>query len=676
MYSKQLLILLTMVLISALCMPGGMVVAAEEDSTPHENPDDAEVYYDGVAILGYYTQLVDHVLKRAPEEVEALHEKGPFANVPDGLRDSLGDFGEASIEISTLIVGIETSLDEMNELAIQSRFEELLVLADEVRQKLIQAYGKLLVIENSAGVAGYQLEVPLEGSSASSKRAYSELEGKIDALRSLLKLLQELMSTAPGTPGTPGTPGMTLEEIMASLHPTEISLEVEPLTVFVGERIQVTGSLESEGIELANRQIVILLDGIPYSEMETGLDGIYKGAVEIPYEYVHQITLQALYYPRDDDIDVYLASKSELIEVEALFYSASLELEVEGKAYPGLDTVIAGRFDYGENPILEKRNIEVYLDGTLITRIHADESFKITVAIDPDMVIGEHRLMAIAPANERYAPVMAETFLEVVKIVPMIDLSPPSMAIMPFAMQVSGRVHSGDEPLGGITILARFSGHEETAVTSEDGSFSMKMATASLDISLVGSKKLEVEAYSESPWVSRNSNTWKLVTLNPILIGLVLVVLVFILVISVRRIMASRRKRGIQPGVLVPKPTMGTVGLAGSDDVGSHRIDELVEQEENDDKRIILTLYTKVLKLIQGLTGTAIKPQTSLREFTRQSATALGPAYSYLDRFTRLVERLLYSKHSIESSDVDEGRELNQMIEGAVAGSEGQPHNR
>ncbi|NQT74356.1 MAG: hypothetical protein HQ553_16565 [Chloroflexi bacterium] len=649
-------------------------MAAGEDSTPHENPDDAEVYYDGIAILGYYTQLLDHVLRRAPDEVEVLHEKGPFTNVPDGLRDSLRDFGEASVEISTLIVDIEANLDEMNELAIHSRFEELLVLADEVQERLIDAYVELSTLETSVIPIEYWLNIFEKDSSQQLVRMYQELHNRIADLSNLLELLQEMMNTAPGMPGMPG---MTIEEILALLNPTEISLEVEPQTAFVGERIQVAGSLETERIELPNRQIVILLDGVPYAEMQTSLDGKYKGAIQLPYEYVPQMTVQALYYPRDDDVGTYLASKSESVEVEVLFYSASLELEVEGKVYPGLANVIVGRFDYGEDPVLEKREVEVYLDGRLITRISADDSFEITITIDPDMVLGEHRLMAISPAKERYAPVMAETVLEVVKIVPVIDLSPPSMAIMPFEMKVSGRVHSEDEPLGGITVRAKFSGHEETAVTSEDGSFSMKMATASLDISLVGSKKLEVEAYSERPWISRSSNTWKMVTLNPILIGLVLVVLAFVLVISIKRIRVSRRKRGIQPGVLVPKPAMGTVGLAGKGvDVGSHSIDELVEQEENDDRRIILTLYTKVLKLIQGLTGTAMKPQTTLREFTRQSATMLGPAYSYLDRFTRLVERLLYSKHTLEPSDVDEGRELNQMIEGAVAGSDGQPHNR
>ena len=672
MHHKQLLTLFVLVLVLVFALPVN-VLADEAEATPHEDPDSADIYYDGIAILGYYADMLNHVLTRVPERVELLREKGPFANVPDRLRDSLDSFGEASVEIAALIVEVEVNLDELNWLASQVRIEEMEELKGVTRDGLKQAYAELLVIETSAAIAREKLAVPDNANEDPLRRAYDELEGKIEDLRILLELLQNLLGSTPES-SLLDILGVTLDELMEMpldelmdiLRMTEISLEVETTVGFVGDWISIEGDLNSEGDVLADRQVAILLDGIPYVTMRTDSYGAFQGQLQLPYEYVAVVTLEALYYPQDSDIGLYLASKSDAVVIEVLFYTADLQLGIEGKAYPGLNATVAGRFDYGEDPVPEVRNLQIYLDGRLMADVSVGQSFEQIISLKPDITLGEHRLLVVAPSQERHASVRAESFFEVVTVVPVIDLTPPKLAIMPFGLKVSGKVYSELGPLADAPIEASFGAHNAQTVTAEDGSFSVNIETG-LNISLIGSEELEVEVYPESPWIARAGSSWNVIAINPIAIFFVVLVIVPVMIVSGKRLRSRKARRRAGPGVTAPVPTTALMKL-GKDisDEGSGEV-TIDDIEENKDRRFIFSMYTKLLGLIQDFTGAVLKPQTTYREFMLQSGPKLGPAFNYLYRFTRLIERLLYSKSSVEAVDIDKSRELNRQVEESIA---------
>jgi hypothetical protein len=89
-------------------------------------------------------------------------------------------------------------------------------------------------------------------------------------------------------------------------------------------------------------------------------------------------------------------------------------------------------------------------------------------------------------------------------------------------------------------------------------------------------------------------------------------------------------------------------------------------QEDKDLRQPIFRLYHRMLKLIQDFTSVVLKPNLTLREFTTQCAPLLGPGHKYMDQFTRLIERLLYSRHSPEPADLEKSRELGGLIEGLL----------
>jgi len=649
MYLKQLLAKFVLVLLLLLVLPGGIIMAADNGMEQHENPDLATQDFNGVAILSYYTMLLDEVIAKAPTEVESLLDKRPFANIPEDLEESLETFGNASVDISWLISDIEAEIDNLNLLTRQFLLEEAKAQRQQTQDKLARAFGLLPAIEESAATASEELGVPLSESGSSLRIAYEELQNRIDQLHKLLALFQSLLNTLP-------------EGSQQVLLPTHITLAIESNTVFVGDWVDFKGRLTCADSGLPRREVVLLLNGVPYLNCLTGSDGSYQGRLQIPYNYVPSLTLQALYYPRDTDIGVYLASKSTSVNIQVLFYSATLHLQSQSKSYPGLDSILYGRFDYGDQPILAARDIEIYLDRKLVSRVNVGESFEQKISLGNETALGEHSLLVVAPAQNRYAPVYSETTLNVVKAMPIIDVSPPKIAIMPFAFNLKGRIYSELGPLKGATVKATFSSREAQAITSQDGSFTLKLETG-MNFSLVGSRALSIEANPTEAWDSPASISFAIVAINPILIGLLSLAIVAIIVTLVNRLRGKSRRPifgaiGATPGVLAAKPA-NEVGTQGSFHTSS-------QMGDNDLRKLIFELYRRLLGLIQDFTSIGLKPNLTLREFASQCAPLLGPAQKYLNQFTSLIERLLYSKHSPEPADLEKGLELGGMIEGSL----------
>jgi hypothetical protein len=670
MYLKQLLTKFVPALLLLLVLPGGIIMAADSGMEQHENPDLATQDFDNVAILGYYTMLLDDVIAKAPTEVESLLDKRPFANIPEDLEGSLETFGNASVDISWLISDIEAELDNLNLLTRQFLLEEAKAQRQQTQDKLARAFELLPAIEKSAATASEELGVPSSQSGSSLKIAYEELQNRIDQLRKLLGLLQALLEALPEetlqelVQGLPEniTPEQLASLLEKMLCPTDITLAIESNTVFVGDGVGFEGRLTCADSSLPNREVVLLLNGVPYLNCLTGSDGSYQGRLQIPYNYVPSLTLQALYYPQDKDIGVYLASKSTAADIQVLFHTATLYLQSQSKSYPGLDSILYGRFDYGDQPILAARDIEIYLDRKLVSRVNVGESFEQKISLGNETALGEHSLLVLAPAQNRYAPVYSETTLNVVKATPVIDVSPPRIAIMPLALNLKGRIYSELGPLKGATVKATFGSSEAQATTSQDGSFTLKLETG-MNFSLVGSRELSIKANPTEPWDSPASISFTIVAINPILIGLLSLAIVAIIVTLVNRLRGKSRRPafgalGTTPGVLTTKPASELV-TQGSFHTSS-------QAGDNDLRKLIFELYRRLLGLIQDFTSIVLKPNLTLREFTSQCAPLLGPAQKYLDQFTSLIERLLYSKHSPEPADLEKGLELGGMIEGSL----------
>jgi hypothetical protein len=183
-----------------------------------------------------------------------------------------------------------------------------------------------------------------------------------------------------------------------------------------------------------------------------------------------------------------------------------------------------------------------------------------------------------------------------------------------------------------------------------------------MGLGLIGSRGLALRVSPSEPWHSTPSASWSLVVVNPVLMAAVVLLLAFSAAPLARRARALPARLRLRPGSVPSSAPEGALPV--SSESGDIAVSPGgAAREDRDLRGLILGLYGRLLGFLQGLTGIALRPELTLREFTARCAPWLGPGQRYLDSFTRLAERLLYSRHSPGPADVEWSRQLSQQVE-------------
>ncbi|HEX77926.1 MAG TPA: DUF4129 domain-containing protein [Dehalococcoidia bacterium] len=633
------------------------LLAAEASPAPHENPATAPWVFDGVSLLGHYSETLDCILARDPEGVKLIAGEMPRANTPDELEDAIGDFMSSGHALAQLVLDIDGGLATARALLSQFRPEEAEEGLGVAARKLAKAYLELKAMEGAAQDTGQWFGVASTPGDVELRSAYSQVEEGLLSVRSLLDLLRDMLQSLRQQIEE-------LEEPRAELfRPTQLTLSVRPVSAFVGDEIGFWGSLTSEGEPLPGRRVTVLLDGAPADTVQTGPGGTYRGSLVLPYRYVPEMTVQALFYPQGDDIGLYLGCSSPVVTVKTLFYNTRLSLSVPGQAYPGRELAIAGKFDYGSAPLPQSRTIRVYWNGEAIASEAVAESFTFKFNIDGDTAPGKYDFTVFVTAQKRYAPTWATVEVEVVKVVPAIDIDAPGMVLLPLGFGIKGKAYSALGPLQDASLRIGLGDWEMTTTSLADGSFNARVNTG-MSLTLGGPENLEVRVMPKEPWHAPSYAQVGLWVVNPVHIGgllLVLVIIVLPVASGMRRLRRGEAEAAF-PGELQPAPA-----LIGEEGAGPGA-DMFKAMAKGSPEAILLTLYRRVLGLILGITAVALRPHHTLREFARQCAPYLGPLAGYFQEFTALVERLLYSRHRLGEEEATRGRQLSQSIEEGLKG--------
>ncbi|MCL0084383.1 DUF4129 domain-containing protein, partial [Dehalococcoidia bacterium] len=450
-------------------------------------------------------------------------------------------------------------------------------------------------------------------------------------------------------------------------RPTEITLEVDPTAAFVGEEVRFWGRLSAGKKPLVGREIDLLLDGTVYASTVTGEGGWYGGIFLVPYEYVPEVVLEALYRPRDEDVGRYLASKSPPVSLRVLFYSATLTLSLEDRAFPGRGTEVGGGFDYEGYPVPQTRQIEVYLDDSLVARAEVGSHFSLSLELDPQMELGKRRITVAAPAVGRYAPVIASAYLNVVQATPVVDLNLPWVAFIPGGIELSGRVFSEVGPVSRGEINLKLGRTEAGAITAEDGSFAVKIRKG-MGLELIGSQSLRVQVIPREPWHSAEISTESLFVVNWVNSGGILLGLLALGILAqsrARRFALPRRRKDGQSGVQRQESRVGAGDFRLQTPDFRLSPDALPAGEPG--SRIV-GWYRRVVRLLLQVFHLVFSPSQTLREFLREVSPRLGPAAGFFEELTRLVERALYSPRKPTEEEAGWGEEISRQVERGVKG--------
>jgi len=653
---------------------------------PHEDPEAAEELFSGVSLFWYLDDVMDSVLLLDVTEVEALLGKMHFTNIPRDLDLAMSDFALSGIDLSRLLSQIDVDVGELITLASQFRLPESLQQATGILIALTTAEGDLGQMERSTDVCAEVSGVSLAPILSNLRRAYEEVLQRLVATREVLAgyeeeltvVLESLDINLEELLDLAGTDLMellesldiNLEKLLESLDinlekllkPTEITLEVRPSAAFVSDSIHFQGVLTSGNELLGERGIDVQVDGSRHTTVRTDSQGRYEGVLSVPYRYVLELGLRTLYYPRGGDVGRYLASLSPLVKLEVLFHEAKLELYIADEAYPGRETTVAGRFDYGDTAPPAERDIEVYLDDILIFEAVVDGTFSQRIELPADTVTGQHTITISASGKGRYAPVVASATLNVVRAILVLDSNLPRVVMIPGSIGLLGTLRSEVGQLNGALLTFELDRSRVEAVSTAVGDFDTRLSMG-MNLALVGSQNLRINIVPQEPWHAPLAIVQQVLVVNVVNIGGLLILLVVMGVYLPGRLKGRFGvfvRRAPSPVIRSPQPV--------STPSYSTEVEALVPVPEGDEssqapESRILNWYRMVVRLLQRMTRVLLRPQQTLREFATECGGVLGPAAGYFTELTRIVEKVLYSKHKPTREDAERSRHLSNTIE-------------
>jgi hypothetical protein len=632
--------------ISVLC---GFPVLAEDY---HEDPDTAQVIFNASSLFEYQSTSLDLVIQGNTDQVSGRAQVMPFANIPDSLQTPIDAFATGSSSLSGMMQEIDQALEQLRVLIEQSRLDETEDLSQQIDTTITKAFTELERVHESVVTEGEDFEVASTAGDSLTQKSYNGLLARIDTIRSMLSSYRKVLGG--------------LSSSAENLKPATLTLEISPCDVFIGDDIEFKGVLTANNTFLAGRKIEILLNGSSNVIIETDSGGHYLGTLKMPYRYIPEVDCRALYYPRDADVGVYLAALSSTVTVKTRFYEADLQLAAGSKAYPGLETEITGHLDYGQYPVSQAREGEIYLDEVLVGTVTAGSSFSKKIKLGPDINTGKHVITVLLPADKRYAPVMASTLIDVTKKTPELYLLTPVLGFIPGGMDIRGRLTSGEDPLPGARVVVESGNTTKETVTAVDGSFEVRL-TRGVEAGLIGSQKVTVQVYPEEPWNYPVNITRSIFMMNIICCAAVLVLVVLAAIYVPARMRSRlggrvirRRPAGVRP-LKENAPTGATTGVKMSVPDGN-----ISSFEPNTDETVrnrILRRYRLLVILIEKMASVVLKPNQTLREFAQDNAAVLGPLSKYFIEFTREVERVLYSPYRPSESDEKNSEKLAGSLE-------------
>jgi hypothetical protein len=440
-----------------------------------------------------------------------------------------------------------------------------------------------------------------------------------------------------------------------------MTLSINPVTVYVGDTVNFTGTLSSQGQPLSDRQITLLLNNSDLLTIQTDAQGEFQGTFQLPYLYINQMPVQAVYYPQGNDAGVYLAATSPVIKMTVLFYTAQLTLQTNNTAYPGKEAMLTGTFNYGDAPVLQQRSAELYLDNNLEERFNTGSVFNQGIMLNAQITPGKHSITVSVPADGRYAPVMASYVLNVTLATTNIDLHLPVIGLIPGSIQISGKLYSSAGPLANAAVVITGGTTIKKVTTAADGTFSTKIGIG-MGLSLLGTQGISVQVQPQEPWNAPLTSTKNIFLINYVTLVLILIVLVVLAVYLPRRF---KKWFAVQPGKRARLP-----GLALPSQLPVYQTNPQLplKPQKSPEKPVetdnsIFYWYRVALKLVQNITKVMLKPHQTLREYGKEANPALGPVGKYFMELTYLIEKRLYGKRQPDINDVQKSQELALEIQ-------------
>lgn len=614
---KKLAILVALVALLLAVYPA-LAIMAEPAYLPHENPLTARSTPDISMLMLTYGRAFDLTRMRQYDDATALLNELKQSNVPAEMQFIIDRFNALSQQLLNALSQTEALLDEaQNALSLN--------LLEEAKQKLDEAGAAIKNTETAlADIERGAIAVRSATGAFPSLSAQSleELENSVARLHELIDEYNRLLLSR--------TERYAFQS--AKLAPTELSLNVEPGVVFVGDRFIASGQLLGGNAPLSGRRLSLSLGNSQVAVVTTDAHGSYEASLAVPYEYVYTMTLRAIYLPAGSDLDTYLAGESPAATIKTAFYPTSLNVSLPPTAYPGLPTAVGGNIT--STGAASERTVRITMDGLPPQEVKTTAGFSFSLTPPAQAQSGQKELIIEALPQGRYAGATQKLSLDISRMVLASSLETPRMALAPGTLRVKGTVRHDQSPVPNAKVSLSFKGHSATAVTSASGSFAVTLDLP-MDLSLVGPNSLDIRVEPAEPWYATlQTRTW-VFTLNPVNLGLMAVAIstLGVVLYRARRRPEPRAELRLNPA----RPRMSPVTPSA-----------VAKYAFSGNKGRVLRAYATCQETVSKVTGTNIAPSQTLSEYLGMVIPRIRGEAKTFRGLTALAEVALYSGRPID----------------------------
>ncbi len=630
-------------MLAALLLP--LCVSAEPSRIPHEDPNAVIDELNQDAILLYYAQILMKIDQGDYASAVKMLDRLKFAHLPEQQRKLLERYSGLIGKLPDSISSSRELLSLATSLIAQYRITEAGETLDEADGVIDQLSIYLSNIDKDTENIGDAFSVFTAPNGSSLNISYSTLVNSVgqiweieDEITNLRGLLKSNLASA----------------LAKNLQKTILTIELTPSSAYVGDNITVYGSLSTNTSRLTGRNISVLLDGKIIATAATDPGGRYMASIQLPYKYVSNMPVRALYIPTGSDLTKYLPAVSPLKNASSLFYQSVIELGAQDEVYLGLPAVFSGTASWEQSGNMSSRSIEIYLDNELLKTVAGGVGvFAVETTIGIDVSLGEHTVRAVIADSGRYVGAADEKTVSVSKAPLRVDVKAPSFLVVPGKISITGKVTS-DLPLKGGTAVIDFGGKSTTVDIQNNGEFSAQL-NLGLAQGLIGSQTLTVTVYPVEPWNDTTAVTVRVFVLNAV--NLFALVLGLALGTALGAVTYTRRKRR-RP----LKKTFHHKEAPAAGKLTPVPLEDEVQTESQGNKERLLQAYTKAVRVMEKKYSIKMEPHMTMREFSSTVRSKLPGAGEGFYKLTMLAEKALYSPHETEAADAAAAAELLSTI--------------
>jgi hypothetical protein len=458
-------------------------------------------------------------------------------------------------------------------------------------------------------------------------------------------------------------------EVKRVLSQPEVSLQLDRDAAWVGETIQLSGAVTVSAETLADRELLILLDGIEVARARSGSQGRFSYGLLIPFEYVPLRVIQVSFEPVGNDLDRYRPALSAELVLTVRFHQSQMTVEPPGGLYPGLATTLAGKVESSGK--VEGREMEAWWGhvqvGSGLTGPSGEFRCPVTLPADAKEGSDWLRLLAAGDDEALTAPVTMDVQFQVARLAPRIDVSISPVLVVPtpslsFLRQllggdfvrmvpVSGEVRA-ELPMDTPAMTASW-GERETR-WQQQGTLFEREAPLIISVWSMGIRTVTVRAMPREPWLRPGEAQGRLVVVNLFMpvVWLLALLAAFAVGSAARRRWAAAGPLRIAPAglgaALSSRPSVAGVGS--------------MEESGTSSRLALVVLYYRAVGFLQTTLGVGMKSEMTLREYLAASTRRLPAATRLFARLTALAEQAMYGPREPEHRELSLGRRLLDVL--------------